>query len=386
MPSSAKWSVIVTALVVFAAGAVLGMWLINRRPAPPPAFQALESAEAVVTKVYQDISPAVVNIVASRQALNFWMQPVPQFGQGTGFVIDTEGHIITNNHVVANAENLEVTFKGGYKVQARLVGRDPISDLAVIKVTPFRSMAVAPLGDSNKLRVGQRVIAIGNPFGFQHTVTSGFISALNRDLVIGQRTMMGMIQTDAAINPGNSGGPLINSAGKVIGINTALVSQTGGFMGISVALPIDRARKIAGQILKWGHAIYPWIGIKSWMDLQPQIARKMNLPPINGILIFQIAPGSPAAVAGLRGGTQLAFSGGRPVVYNRRPIVLGGDVILAVDGKPTPSYDEYRNVLADKNVGQKVSVKVLRGTEELTFQLTLVEAPSILTLETDRTG
>lgn len=376
MTGSARWSIIVTVLVIFAAGAVLGMWL-NRRAEPPPAFQALESAEAVVTKVYREISPTVVNIVASRQRLNFWMQPAPQFGQGSGFVIDKEGHIITNNHVVADAQTLEVTFMGNKRVQARLVGRDPISDLAVIKVTPFPEMAAAPLGDSDTLQVGQRVIAIGNPFGFQHTVTSGFISALNRDLVIGQRTMMGMIQTDAAINPGNSGGPLMNSSGLVIGINTALVSQTGGFMGISVAMPINRARKVAGQILKWGHAIYPWIGINSWMDLQPHIAQKMNLPPIRGVLIYQIAPGSPAAAAGLRGGTQVAFSGGRLVLINGRPLLLGGDVILSVDDKPTPTHDEYRNALADKNVGDKVTLRVLRGSNELTFTLTLVEAPSV---------
>ena len=213
-------------------------------------------------RVYQEISPTVVNITATHQALNFWMQLVPQTGQGTGFVIDSEGHIITNNHVVANAENLEVTFIGQKKLQAKLVGRDPVSDLAVIKVTPFSGMKVAPLGDSEGLVVGQRVIAIGNPFGFQHTATAGFISALNRDLAIGQRTMMGLIQTDAAINPGNSGGPLIDSRGEVIGINAAIFTQSGGFMGIGLALPINRAKKVAAQIVRVGRAIYPWIGIE----------------------------------------------------------------------------------------------------------------------------
>jgi S1-C subfamily serine protease len=377
MSRSGKWSLIITVLVIFATGIVLGLWL-NRRPIASPTFTALESAEAVVTRVYKEISPAVVNIVAMRQRRDqWWMQPVPQFGEGTGFVYDSDGHIITNNHVVANAEILEVTFMGEKKVQARLVGRDPISDIAVIKVEPFKGMNVAPLGDSGKLQVGQRVIAIGNPFGFQHTVTSGFISALNRDLVIGQRTMMGMIQTDAAINPGNSGGPLIDSRGKVIGINTALITQTGGFMGIGVALPINRARKVAGQILNWGHAIYPWIGIRSWLDLRPQIAEKMGLRPVTGVLIYQIDPGSPAAAAGLHGGNGPAFYRGRPVVLNGRPIVLGGDVILAVDGVPTPTYDEYRNVLAEKKIGETVTIKVLRGKREFSVKLTLVPAPSV---------
>ncbi len=379
MSRSRTWSMVVTVLVIFAAGTVLGLWL-NRRPPPPPGFTALESAEDVVIRVYREISPAVVNIVARRKGPTNWMnfmQPVPQFGQGSGFLIDPKGHVLTNNHVVANAEYLEVTLMGERKVQARLVGRDPISDLAVIEVTPFPGLVAAPLGDSDKLQVGQRVIAIGNPFGFQHTVTAGFISALNRDLAIGQRTMMGMIQTDAAINPGNSGGPLIDSRGRVIGINTALISQTGGFMGISVALPINRAKKVARQILKWGHAIYPWIGIKSWMDLEPAIAQKMGLPPVSGVLIYQLAPGSPAATAGLRGGDRLLVHRGLPVTDKGRPIVLGGDVILAVNNVPTPSYDEYRNVLAERNVGEPVTLKVLRGDREFTVTVTLVEAPSL---------
>lgn len=358
MSRSGKWSLVVTVLIIFATGVVLGLWL-NRRP-------PVESGEVVVTRVYREISPAVVNIVASRHTRPTWsyMRAEPEWGQGTGFLIDRDGHVLTNNHVVANAESLEVTLMGNRKVPAKLVGSDPISDLAVIKVTPVPGMVPAPLGDSDKLHVGQRVIAIGNPFGFQNFVTSGFISALNRDLAIGQRTMMGMIQTDAAINQGNSGGPLIDSKGEVIGINTALISQTGGFMGISVAIPINRAKKVAGQILKWGHAMYPWIGIRLWLDLEPRIAQLMGLPAVSGVLIYQIAEGSPAAIAGLRGGDRLLVVGGKLVLHNGRPIVLGGDVILAVNNIPTPSYDDYRNVLAEKNVGETVVLRVLRGNRQ----------------------
>ena len=188
-------SIIVTLLVIFGGGLVIGLWL-NRRPAtvliqPISSYEPLESGEAVVMRVYKALSPTVVNIVASSLALNFWMQLVPQVGQGTGFVIDEQGNILTNNHVVANARSLDVTFIGGKKVQARLVGRDSVSDLAVIKVDPFSGMAVAPLGDSDKLSVGQRVIAIGNPFGLQHTATTGFISALNRDITVGDQTING---------------------------------------------------------------------------------------------------------------------------------------------------------------------------------------------------
>ena len=379
MTKSRTWSIVVTALVIFGAGLVAGMW-INWRPHGDPSPKALDSSEAVVMRVYKDVSPAVVNIVAESLAMNFWMQLVPQYGQGSGFVIDHQGHILTNNHVVANAKNLEVTFMGGKKVQARLVGRDPVGDLAVIKVDPFPGMAVAELGDSDHLRVGQRVIAIGNPFGFQHTVTAGFISALNRDLVIGKRTMTGMIQTDAAINPGNSGGPLMDAEGLVIGINTALVSQTGGFMGISVALPINRAKKTAHQIISLGRPIYPWIGIKSWMDLDPETARKMALPPISGVLIFQVAAGSPAAKAGLRGGSRLAVSGQRVVVYKGRPLLLGGDVILAIGDTPTPTYDDYRNALFQKDIGDTVRLKIQRGDKQLSVNVTLAEAPRMAAL------
>jgi S1-C subfamily serine protease len=377
MTGSRKWSVIVTLVVIFGTGLVAGLWL-NRRvvltpvpvPSPPPRYEALESGEAVVMRVYREISPAVVNIMATHQALNFWMQPVPQTGQGTGFLIDSEGHILTNNHVVANAENLEVTFIGQKKLQAKLVGRDPVSDLAVIKVNPFPGMKVAPLGDSDGLVVGQRVVAIGNPFGFQHTATTGFISALHRDITIGQRTMMGMIQTDAAINPGNSGGPLIDSRGEVIGINSAIFTQSGGFMGIGLALPIDRCKKVAAQIVRVGRAIYPWMGIKSWMDIDQNLAVQMGLSPVKGILIFELYAGSPAVQAGLKGGDQL-------YLYLGRPILLGGDVILGVDGTPTATFDDLQNAIVGKNIGDHVQLRVLRSKAEFNADLVLAEDPRI---------
>lgn len=372
MTGSRKWSIGLTVAVIFGIGLLFGLWL-NRTPSQPtlPApssYQPRESAEAVVMDVYQRLNPAVVNIAARRLALTFWMRVIPQTGQGTGFVIDSQGHILTNNHVVANAENLEVTFSGGKKVEARLVGRDTVTDLAVIKVKPFREMQVAPLGNSSRLAVGQRVIAIGNPFGFQHTVTSGFISALGRDIAVGQRTLVGMIQTDAAINPGNSGGPLINTRGEVIGINTVIFTQAGAFTGIGFAQPIDRARKVARQIIDMGRVIYPWAGLKSWMDLDPNLAVRMDLPPVRGVLIFELVPGSPAALAGLHGGTRVAH-------YRGRPILLGGDVILSVDGAPTPTFDDYHNIILQKNVGDKVKITYLRGKEESSVTVTLFADP-----------
>jgi serine protease Do len=377
MTGSRKWAVIVTLIVIFGTGLVVGLWL-NRRAVltqvpvepPPPKYEALDSGEAVVMRVYKEISPTVVNIVATHQALNFWMQLVPQTGQGSGFVIDSEGHILTNNHVVANADTLEVTFIGQRKMQAKLVGRDPVSDLAVIRVAPFAGMKVAPLGDSDQLVVGQRVIAIGNPFGFQHTVTAGFISALHRDLAIGQRTMMGMIQTDAAINPGNSGGPLIDSRGEVIGINSAIFTQSGGFMGIGLALPIDRCKKVAAQIIKAGRAVYPWIGLRSWMNIDEKLAVQMGLSPVKGVLIFELYADAPAAKAGLRGGDRLAY-------YLGRPILLGGDVILSMNGTLTPTFDDLQNAIVQKNIGDHVKLKVLRTKQEFDVDVTLAEDPRI---------
>lgn len=374
MIHSRKWSIILTLLVIFGIGLIAGLWFNRTKgPAvvhstPAPRYEPIEAAEEVVMRVYRDLSPAVVNVVAESLAINFWMQLVPQVGQGTGFVIDESGDILTNNHVVANAENVEVTFAGGRKAKAQLVGRDPISDLAVLKVEPFQGMAVAPLGDSERLEVGQRVIAIGNPFGLQNTVTAGFISALNRDIAVGNQTMMGMIQTDAAINTGNSGGPLINSRGKVIGVNTALFTPTGGFIGIGLAVPINHAKKVSAQLIKYGRAIYPWLGIKSWMNIEPSIALQMGLPSVKGILVFEVVPGSPAAKGGLRGGDRLAF-------FRGRPILLGGDVIVSLNGTATPTFDDFNAAILQKNIGESVKVGVLRGTQELSIQMTAVAEP-----------
>lgn len=374
---SRGWSVIMTILTILIAGVVIGMW-INKKPqtvmAPEPqpeSYEALEVGEAVVMRVYRELSPAVVNVVTKTLAYNFWMQVVPQTGQGTGFVIDNEGHILTNSHVVGRSQNIEVTFIGERKLPAKLVGQDPVSDLAVIKIEPFKGMAIAPLGSSENLSVGQRVIAIGNPFGFQHTVTAGFISALNRDIVVDQRTMIGMIQTDAAINPGNSGGPLINSRGLVIGVNTAIFSQTGGFMGIGLALPINRAKKVSAQILKLGRAVYPWAGIVSGTDIDPQLAQSLGIPIANGFLISMVAQGSPAYQSGLRGGTQ--FAG----VYKGRPLLLGGDVVTGLDDIPTPTFDDFQNLIFQKNIGDEVKLSVLKGGQQTLVTVKLAEDPRI---------
>lgn len=376
MTRSNRSSILITLLIIFGIGIVLGMW-VNKRPASVPIsatpvaqnYDALESGEAVVMRVYRELSPAVVNIVSKSLAYNFWMQAVPQTGQGTGFIIDEKGHILTNSHVIGSGQNIEVTFMGDKKLQAIQVGQDPVSDLAVIKIQPFPGLAVAPLGNSENLTVGQRVIAIGDPFGFQHTVTSGFISALNRDLIIDNRTMFGMIQTDAAINPGNSGGPLMNSRGEVIGVNTAIVSETRSFAGIGLALPINRAKKVAAQIIKMGRVMYPWSGIAAGTDLEPQLIRALGLPPLKGFLISVIAPGSPAFQSGLKAGSQ--YAGG----YRGRPLLVGGDIILAVDDTPISGFEDFQNIIVQKNIGEQIKLKVWRAGQEFTVNLVLAEDP-----------
>jgi len=382
MSRTRSWSLVVTVAVIFGAGVLVGMWLLQAprppEPAPVKSYVPLESGEAVVMDVYRRLNPTVVNIVATTGiALDNWMRLWPQQGQGTGLVVDMEGHIVTNSHVVAKALALEVTFPGEKKVSGKLVGQDSASDLAVIKIEPFPGMMVAPLGNSDNLAVGQRVIAIGNPFGFQHTVTAGFISALHRDVNVDQRTMTDMIQTDAAINPGNSGGPLINSRAEVIGINTAIYAPAGGSIGIGLALPINRARKAVQDIVKWGKVIYPWMGIKSSMDLEPKIAAQLGLPRISGVLIFDLIPGGPAEQAGLRGGHTRAILREHRPHLSLKPIILGGDVILAVDNMLTPTSDDFKNAVREKEPGQRVLVTILRNNQEHGVEVMLGEDPIV---------
>jgi len=385
MRAPGAWSSVITIAVIFGAGIVLGLWL-NRAPAPveppqlpqlnaqptatpePPKQEPRDNGEAVVIDVYERLSPAVVNIATRKLAWNEYMQVFPQTGQGSGFIIDERGYILTNNHVVAGVDYVEVTLAGGRKVAAKLVGRDSYSDLAVIKVDPFPEMKVAPLGSSASLRVGQRVIAIGNPFGFQNTVTSGYISALHRDIAVGDQALTGMIQTDAAINPGNSGGPLINGRGEVIGVNTAIYSPAGAFTGIGFATPIDKVKKIAMQLLATGRVTYPWVGVRYWKDLEADLASKMGLPPVRGVLLVELFRGGPAHQAGLQGATGLAY-------YKGLPIPVGGDVIVSVDGVATPTIDDFQNVIRQHDVGDTVTVTFLRGKEQFTSKMTLQSDP-----------
>ncbi len=371
--------------VVAGLTVVAALWvLMPGAPEPPSApVQAqapapvapgdLTPEERIVIGVYKRVSPAVVHIASVALAYDFFFNVIPQTGTGSGFLIDEQGHIITNNHVVEDAKSLEVTLADGTKVPATLVGRDPNNDLAVIKISvPGRALPVIPLGDSAALQVGQLAIAIGNPFGLDRTITTGVISSLNRSLrAENNREMRGIIQTDAAINPGNSGGPLLNSRGEVIGINTAIFSPSGGSVGIGFAIPVNTAKRLTPQLIATGRVRHPWLGIAG-ITLSPELARALDLPVEKGVLVAQVYPRSPAARAGLQGGQ-------RRVRVGNTILAVGGDILTAADGKPVESMDRLVAHLDDeKGVGQVVELTLRRGKETVRLSVTLGELPEQL--------
>ncbi|RMD47898.1 MAG: PDZ domain-containing protein, partial [Candidatus Thermofonsia bacterium] len=304
--------------------------------------------------------------------------PQTQMGQGSGFVYDKEGHIITNNHVVENADRLVVTFADGTEADAEVVGTDPDSDIAVIKVDVDPELLnPVPLGDSEALKVGQLVVAIGNPFGLQGSMTTGIISGLGRMLPAGSTTASGarfsipdIIQTDAAINPGNSGGPLLNIQGEVIGVNTAIESPVRGFAGIGYAVPANTVAEVVPQLIENGFVEHAWLGIAG-QTLTTDLAHAMSLDDsVNGgVLVGQVVADSPADKAGLRGSdTETEIDG--------IPVQIGGDIIIGIDGRPVKAFDDLLGyIVHETKVGQTVTLKVIRDNEELEIPVTLDARP-----------
>jgi putative serine protease PepD len=319
-------------------------------------------------EVFDRVHPAVVNIATTTLGMNFWLEVIPRQGQGSGFIIDREGYILTNNHVVAKAQKITVTMADGSKTSAPLVGRDPASDLAVIKIPSRYVTAVVTLADSDAVRVGQKAIAIGNPFGLSHTLTTGIVSALKR----GIRTQDGhqiddLIQTDAAINPGNSGGPLLNSSGEVIGINTAIYSLSGGYQGIGFAIPINQAREVATQLITSGRVARPWLGI-SGISITPMISEGLGLGVEEGVLVVRVVEGSPAHQGNLRGGY-------KEVIIGSRRFLLGGDIIMAIDGHGTSDMKDLVRIVGRLKVGETVSVRIMRDNRPMAMDILLAERP-----------
>jgi 2-alkenal reductase len=361
-------------------------------PLPPELIQEADAEERLLVNLYERVSPSVVSIQAVKTLEGFEHPPLPegiptpdlpnqpfrQQGEGSGFVVDSQGHIVTNNHVVADTSELLVTFYDGTIVPATIVGADPDSDLAVIRVdAPAESLRPITWGDSDQVHVGQRAIAIGNPFGFENTLTSGIISGLSRSLpaITGYR-IPEIIQTDAAINPGNSGGPLLNSQGEVIGVNSAIVpnfDQSGerSFLGVGFAIPSNLAQRVVPVLIEEGEYAHPWIGFRG-MDVLPEIAAAMELPEAKGALVIGVVPDGPAEKAGLRGGD-------REVEVMGQPVTVGGDVIVRIDDYEVRRFDDILSYLSRRTeVGQKVDLTIIRAGETQTITLTLGERPSTI--------
>lgn len=344
---------------------------------PPPvlreglAFGAgVDVEEELVTAVYERVSPSVVHITTQVLYTDFFFGVYPEEGAGSGFVYDKEGHIVTNYHVIENARMIEVSFGEEQAVPAEVVGTDPSNDLAVIKVdVPAEQLHPVELGTSQDLRVGQRALAIGNPFGeFDRTLTVGVVSALGRTLREDSGVIRQVIQTDAAINPGNSGGPLLDSYGRVIGVNTAIVSPSGASAGIGFAIPVDTVRRVVPILIDKGYYPHPWIGIAGY-TITPAVARELDLPVEQGLLIARVYRGSPAERAGLRGGT-------RQVIIGNQSVFLGGDIITAINGQPIQDWDALDEYLEENTqVGDTVELTVVRDGRTLTVSLQLAEEP-----------
>jgi S1-C subfamily serine protease len=303
---------------------------------------------------------------------DFFYNEVPQEGSGSGFVIDTSGHIITNYHVVEGAEEIAVIFGEGDSYGATVVGADPRNDIALLRVdAPPELLVPVELGRSDSLMVGQRAIAIGNPFGqFGRTLTTGVISALDRTLEGDDgRSITGVIQTDAAINRGNSGGPLLDSSGRVIGINSAIFSPTGANAGVGFAIPVATLRRLLPDLLELGHYRHPWLGIRYAYNLTPGRAQTLELPTDQGLLLVQLFDGSPLAEAGVRGAQ-------REVIVRNQRVYVGGDILLRVDDVPIARLEQLESLLEDHyRVGDEVMVTLLRDGQEYTIPLTLAEEP-----------
>jgi S1-C subfamily serine protease len=331
----------------------------------------LDPMEQTVIDIYRAVSPSVVHVSTVQYVQNFFFQVVPQEGTGSGFLISTDGLVLTNNHVVEGAQEITVRLINGGEFLATLVGADRMTDIAVLKINSpdIRPEWVVKLGDSDSLQVGQMAIAIGNPFGLDSTVTEGVISALNRPVSTGETTFDSMIQTDASINPGNSGGPLLDSSGNVIGINAVILSQSGGSQGIGFAIPINEAKRVADDITAYGHVRRPSLGFEGF-TLMPNLARALGLSVKTGVLVQVVEPGSAMAEAGLRGGRHQVTLRDR---FRSYTFYDDGDVIAEFNGEKVDEISRLADKIRKMPIGSQVTLKVNRGGQEVELQVTLRE-------------
>ncbi|MGB9300787.1 MAG: trypsin-like peptidase domain-containing protein [Anaerolineae bacterium] len=337
---------------------------------PQAVIYEASAEDLLLINIYERVNPAVVNIEVLRAAAPGVGGELFPEGEGSGFIIDTEGRIITNNHVVEGADEVQVTLYDGAIVQASVLGTDPYSDLAVIDIDlPPQVLRPVELGDSDELRVGQRAVAIGNPFGLEGTLTTGVISALGRTLPA--ETLFAIpevIQTDAAINPGNSGGPLLNAEGLVIGVNTAIRTTTGGNTGVGFAVPVNLVKRVVPRLIAEGHYDHPQLGIRG-LTITPVLVEAMDLPVDGGVLVSEVTADSPAGKAGIRGGT-------REVSIRGDLVREGGDIIVSIDGQETNQFEDLLSyIVMETEVGQEIAVAIIRDGEERVVKVVLGARP-----------
>ncbi len=341
--------------------------VVNALHSPPPApgEAGLDATELETVRIYRQAAPAVANVVTRTVEYDFFYNPVPVEGAGSGFLMDNDGHILTNYHVVQGAQTIEVTLGDQSRYKGKLVGSDPNNDIALIQIDlAGRKITPLTLGDSRNLLVGQRVLAIGNPFGFQSTLTTGVVSSLGRTVQTRENTFIDeAIQTDASINQGNSGGPLLNSHGEVIGINSAIYAPTGTTAGIGFAIPINTAKRVADDLITRGRVRHATLGAEG-RALWPRLAEALNLAVQQGILIERVEPGGPAAQAGLRGGTKSVLAG-------MQELRVGGDVLIAIDAKQITNQSDLSLLLNRSQPGDTVTLTIVRDGKKINLPVKL---------------
>jgi len=324
--------------------------------------------------IYEKLNSAVVNITTETMAINWFLEPVPQEGSsGSGSIIDRRGYVLTNNHVIQNAHKVFINMADGSQFEGTVVGVDNESDLAVLKFEPPAGMVLQTIlyGDSKSLKVGQKVLAIGNPFALERTLTVGIVSGLGRPIqTSGNRIIRDMIQTDASINPGNSGGPLLDTQGKMIGINTMIYSPSGGSVGIGFAVPVNTAMRVVNELIQYGKVRRGWIDA-TVVQIFPSLVRYAKLPVDAGLLISRTKKGGLAEKAGLKQGNE-------PVQYGRSVIYLGGDIITSVNGIKTKTLADLYASLEASKPGDTVKMEIIRGGQTSTLQVTLADREEVM--------
>jgi len=337
--------------------------IIEAQAAPP-----LDAEEQNNVDVYKRVAPSVVNITSTSVSYDFFFGPQAQQGAGSGFIIDKEGHILTNYHVIEGARKLEVILADKKHYPATVIGADKSHDLAVIQIKAPNLQPVT-LGTSSGLQVGQKVLAIGNPFGiFNGTMTRGIVSSIRQVQEPDGTYIDEAIQTDAAINPGNSGGPLLNSHGEVIGINTMIASATGGNSGVGFAIPINSAKAVLGDLVQFGRVRRPTLGIRPLpVPMNRELAEQLDLPVDYGVLVMQVVPGSAAARAGIQGGNQRVY-------YGNYEIVIGGDLIVEIDGQQIKDVQDLAHIMNNHRSGDSVTIVFYHGKKRQSARVQLDEA------------